>query len=710
VYKPAILLLGFTAVIAQIVLMRELLVVFSGNEVSLGFALAGWLLWTAFGSSVLGRIAGPPARQVALLEVALAVTLPLTVLAVRASRGWWHVLPGELLGPGAMLATALGALSVVCALAGWLFAASSRLCGGTTAAATGRVYLLEAVGSAVGGILASLLLIRYLGSVEIVLLVSVLNLAGAALLVRGAGAATAVSMLLLAVPYGARLDDLSLVRMWPGFRLAGTARSVYGDLAVVEAGGARSVYENGVVLFHGEDAAAAEENVHYALLEHPSPRSLLLIGGGMSGSLREALKHASLARVEYAEMDPAVLGLAPKFFTGPPARVRTHTVDGRLLLKTTPERFDVIIVNLPDPQTAQWNRFYTAEFFREAAAKLTGAGLVSFHLTASENYISPELAALLRCVYKTLGAVFADVAAMPGDQVHFFAANRQGLLTRDPRVLAERLRARGLGTEYVREHFLKYRMSADRMAELDRQITPRPDTKVNRDFEPVAYYYGAAWWGERFRGGYGAAVAAMLAAGVLLLFALLTRAARGKRRIAGAATAATGFTMLGVEMMLLLGFQALYGSVYQQLAVVVALFMAGAALGSWAAARERGSTPMRRLMLLQLGTAVAAPLVCGIMPVLPAVGFPALALLVGALGGYQFVIATKVFFADEQEDRRGAGLLYGLDLAGACLGALLFGAYLIPLAGFFKTALGAAALNLVPAIAAARASRRTPGR
>ena len=49
-------LIGFTSVIAQIVLMRELIVVFYGNEISLGIMLAGWLLWTAIGSSVSGRV------------------------------------------------------------------------------------------------------------------------------------------------------------------------------------------------------------------------------------------------------------------------------------------------------------------------------------------------------------------------------------------------------------------------------------------------------------------------------------------------------------------------------------------------------------------------------------------------------------------------------------------------------------------------------
>jgi hypothetical protein len=48
--KGAIALIGFSAVIGQIVLMRELIVVFSGNEISLGIMLASWLFWTAIGS------------------------------------------------------------------------------------------------------------------------------------------------------------------------------------------------------------------------------------------------------------------------------------------------------------------------------------------------------------------------------------------------------------------------------------------------------------------------------------------------------------------------------------------------------------------------------------------------------------------------------------------------------------------------------------
>ena len=53
--QPVLLLIGFTATVAQILLMRELLVVFYGNEISLGLLLASWLLWTGAGSGLFGR-------------------------------------------------------------------------------------------------------------------------------------------------------------------------------------------------------------------------------------------------------------------------------------------------------------------------------------------------------------------------------------------------------------------------------------------------------------------------------------------------------------------------------------------------------------------------------------------------------------------------------------------------------------------------------
>lgn len=745
------MLIGFTAVIAQIVLMRELMVVFCGNEMSLGLMLASWLLWTAIGSSVLGRLAArtlQPRRLMALLEVIVALTFPLAIYLARASKGAFQSVPGEILGPGPMILTSLVVLSVFCLLSGGLFAVGSRLfaqeAGTSTLAGTSNVYLLEALGSGLGGILASLLLIRYFTSFQIAALLCLLNFLSAASLAirsrprrRAAGLALVGAFALLVLPFGCPwLEKTSLKRLWSGFELVAARNSVFGNLAVVQTEGTRSLFENGLVAFNVPDPAAAEEAVHFALLQHPAPQSLLLIGGGVNGSLSQALQHPSLERIDYVELDPSVLDLAQEYFPAAWAplradpRVHVHNNDGRLFLRTTNLKFDVLVVNLPEPQTAQLNRFYTLEFFQEAASKLTPAGVFSFQLKASEDYISPDLAEFLRCIDNTLRQVFPEVATIPGDSVHFFAAARAGSLTNDSRELIARLRARHIHTSYVREYYLPYRMMPDRVLDLESQIRPDADTRTNRDFAPVAYYFDVALWSTRFNTAYRRVFQTMAAVrfvsvtltlalvlfGLVALLRWLPAAENRSRASAGFCVAAMGFTLIGLEMLLLLAFQAIYGYVYQQLAIIIAGFMLGMTLGSrWglrAAAPATGQRDVRRLFLLQLLAAFSPVLLYALFDALAAIKnpatvflasqilFPVLAVLCGLFGGYQFPVATRIFFSNSNRKASGPGTLYALDLAGACVGAIVLSSYLVPVFGFRETAWLMAVVNLAPAVLA----------
>ncbi len=791
-------LIGFTSVIAQIVLMRELIVVFYGNEISLGIMLAGWLLWTAIGSSLSGQVSGrwrDSRKLMAGLETLIAAVFPLTILAVRASRPVFQSVPGEILGPAPMFLTSFVTLSVFCLLSGGLFAAGSRLCADeartSNASAASSVYLLEAAGSGLGGILASLALIRYCTSFEIALLVALLNLLAAAWV----GARTPLyrrllpALILVAallIPRAARLlEAKSLALLWHGFSLVESRNSVYGNLALVATSESRSLFENGLRVLTVPDPSAAEESVHFALLEHTAPRSLLLIGGGINGSLAQALQYSSLERLEYVELDPAILGVAERHFAQAWTRVRSdprvriHPMDGRLYLKTSNARFDVIIINLPDPFTAQLNRFYTQEFFSEAAEKLNPGGVLSFQVTASENYISEELADLLRCLEKTLRAVFPQVVAIPGETVHFLATNQPGSLTLDPSELMTRLRERRIRTQYVREYYIPFRMSPDRMQDLQLQIEPQLATPINRDFTPIAYYFDVVLWSSRFHSHWSelleslarlrfsavAGGAALGLFGLALLAALYERLGIARHRSRGDFTspqdggvkpplprrkatlglcvAAMGFTLLGLEMLLLLGFQALYGYVYQQLSILVALFMVGMATGAWLALKS--STPRRggsrtaptivggggyegqridqpppgpllsqgrgylRLALLQLLAALAPLLLYAVFVLLEGVRsqaallttsqllFPLLALIAGLMGGYQFPLASRIYFAPSNNSNGDPGTLYALDLLGACLGAVALSAYLLPVYGFLRTALLMAVVNLATA-------------
>lgn len=727
--RALFLLIGFAAIVAQVVLVRELLVLFGGAENTLGLMLAVWLLATAFGSGVLGRL---PSRQpralAAVLNLLLAVLFPASVLIARFLRPGLPSVPGELAGPGAVLVACLSVLAAFCIVSGWLFSAASRLLaaerGRGTAAATATVYLWEAAGSALGGILASLLLIRLLPPLGLAFSVGLLNLLAAAWLARG-GLSAAVAALVAGPLFfwsAPRLEALSLAAFWRPFHLVEVQNSVYGNLALVEREGAYTFYENGVPLFTAPDPRAAEESVHYALLQHPSPRNLLLIGGAGSG-LQEAFRHPSLERADYVELDPAILNLLQsRLRVRIPPGVRVHHQDGRRFLKNTAEHYDVIAVQLPEPQTAQLNRFYTLEFFKEVSARLNPGGVFSFSVASSENFISRQRAVFLRCIYDTLRSVFPEASLLPGATLRFFASNRAGVLAAGPETLLERLESRRIRTLYVSPAYLPFDYTPERLAAVLEAIGQAPSAGLNRDLAPVAYYFDAVIWSARVAPriavwferaaafGYtgffiGLAVPAWLGA----MYLGATKRTSG---VAAYSTLTMGAAVMAFQILMLLGFQAVYGYVYSQIAILLGMFMAGMSLGAWVGLRPAHSLPrlagiqaLGSLLPLVLcaflewqGTGVHAPSL-----------FTALAAVGGFTGGIQFAFATRIYFADPARAAQSSpGVLYALDLAGACAASVLSSAILIPLFGFWRTAWLICAACFAPALGALLPARRAP--
>jgi spermidine synthase len=178
-----------------------------------------------------------------------------------------------------------------------------------------------------------------------------------------------------------------------------------------------------------------------------------------------------------------------------------------------------------------------------------------------------------------------------------------------------------------------------------------------------------------------------------------------------------GFTIMGLELLVLLGYQAVYGVVYQQLAVVIGAFMGGMALGSWRGLKTVRGYARALAWLGWISVASSVVLVAAMASLAraeDAVGFlvgsqvlfPGLAALAGLLGGWQFPVASRVYFAQREAEGGGAGALYAWDLVGACAGALLIGAWLIPVYGFFRTAVLIAMVNLPPALLACWWARR----
>lgn len=757
----SVFIIGFTALSAQIVFLRELLVLFYGNELSLGVVLGCWLFWTGLGSLFLGRFSDRfrnPAGKLALFQTLLAFSLIATLLAARAVKLFLNISPGQILGYIPIFLASFYILSVFCLLNGFLFSLGCKTYQklfnpsgisdslNESSRGIGLVYIIEALGSVAGGLLTSLVLVRLLAPLVLIILLSALNLlaSGAVLFLFSPGGklkagklswalAGALLLVFLAAGGAGRLQEISLSWQWRGFDLQRAENSIYGNLAVTGTDGQFSLFENGLLMFTRPDLFSAEESVHFALLEHPGPSTVLLIGGGVGGSLEEILKYPSVKEVTYVELDPMIISLTEdflppgkeKFLSDP--RVIIINSDGRRFLQRQSKKYDVIIVNLPDPFTAQLNRFYTKEFFRLASERLEEKGLISLGVTSAENYISGELQNFLGCIQVTLGEIFPDMVVIPGGSSYFIASPGSDYLTADHRCLEKRIEERGLDLKYIRSYYLFDRLRRERVDYLRGKLESAERPRLNLDFHPVCYFYDMVFWSTYFIGESGGWFTRLLrrslimrwwwflfpGAFVLFFFPVLRKRRRKSR---GAwvlwPVLTSGFSEIVFQVVILLGFQILYGYVYYKLGIILTLYMVGLALGGGVVTARLAhfKNEHRIFFLTQLVICLyplALPAVFRLLagssgPALNWLGenlvFPFLPVVAGFFGGFQVPLAGRIYLKRQNRVGMVSGLSYGFDLLGACLGALLISALILPVLGVAVTCYAVTLLNLTSLI------------
>jgi spermidine synthase len=414
------------------------------------------------------------------------------------------------------------------------------------------------------------------------------------------------------------------------------------------------------------------------------------------------------------ELDPLVIETGrrflPEHFADP--RIRVIATDARQFVRQTTNRYDVVILALPDPSTAQLNRFFTVEFLSGVKRVMADGGVLSFALGRYENYVSPELAQLLASAHRSLQPSFANILALPGGRVFFLASD--GPLHGD---IAARIAAQGVPTKLVNRHYLDAMLTADRMADIQRAVSQ--PAALNRDFSPMLYFYHLRHWMSQFTLSFGALQAVLL----LLLLVYLIRL-RGPALV----LFASGFAGSALEVVLLLAFQVLCGSVYHQVGVIVTVFMVGLAAGAMltnrssrrkealtgegeskidqslltSAATSSKDCSGRSLIVLAMALAGYAILLPLLLPLLNRMGGTAVSLLaikavialltliLAVLVGAQFPLANRLQF---DGTATGASRLYTADFVGASLGALLASMLLIPLVGVMGVCLLTAALN-----------------
>jgi len=793
--------LGLTSLLLQVLLLRELIAIFYGNELAVGLMLACWMvlvasgsgvagargrwpkillvsllfaLWGCFGGLIWARAKGVPLLKgvFPLLALGVLAGLGLGLLGARASSrlgreatSMWLSLsfavvallalpllsltrclktvlghmPWDMVSPAFMLGGSILILSPLCLLLGAQFTLLCDLAfrSGAGKGAPGWIYLVESVGFVFAGLAFDLFLVRHLEPFSVALMVAFVGALCSLLLALtlrssvklGLGLFSALlSVALLVLALGGlpgRVNMATARLQWKGLDLGDRYYfSRYGNLAVIKMAEQFTFYQNSVPLFSLPAYLEAEEYAHIPLAMHPSPRTLLILGGGLGGVLRKALEHP-LEKVVYVEIDPLVVEVARKF--APPEerralsdpRVEIVHMDARRFVKKAKEKFDVILALFPDPYNALLNRFYTVEFLREVRRILNPGGVLCLTMSSGENYIGPEHRALNASIYKACKAVFSEVLVLPGEEAMVFCASNGGRLPRSGWEIFRRLRGRGVEPEFLDPVSVDLRFWPDRQA-LFRGAVEGTKVPVNRDFRPICYFFDLLLWTAELA---PALKAPLLWAskfplwGFVVLGALLSLLAlwrgRNPARAAILCMLTVGLSGIVLEIALLFAYQVVAGYVYEKVALMVAAFMLGLAVAARFSTRFAGTKSpkecLRRIILTEVAVlmvSLLSPLlamgmgrVYGALPEVAAeLAFFALIAVSGALVGYTFPLASAVVAGYAGDVKRAGGLLYAADLVGATFGALAVSIVWLPVYGLFGACAVAALLN-VPALA-----------
>ena len=361
-YLPAFIL-GFLALSFQIVLIREFSVHFYGNEITIGVLLSFWLLWTGLGSLTASRIKYNLTKFVRLYFLVMII-FPFCLIGLRLSRFVLNTLPGEITGLTSIILFSMGFSFFICFPLGILFVFNTYYLKGNLS----RVYMIESLGSATAGLAVYFILIPLFSNWQVSILVAGFSAIMVFLIFRKKRNPILLIFSLIIFSLFWALDFPTQKIFWSPFNLIASKDTPYGKLQVLKDKEQVSLYNNCFLIYSNPDKASSEESVHFALLQNSEAKNVLLIGGGAGGSLKEILKYPN-SSIDYVELDPEIIRFSKKFLPAEESlilqspRINTYFKDGRLFLNKTKKNYDAIILNLPDPVTAQINRFYTEEFF-----------------------------------------------------------------------------------------------------------------------------------------------------------------------------------------------------------------------------------------------------------------------------------------------------------------------------------------------------------
>ncbi|MFN3533216.1 MAG: hypothetical protein ACK41Q_12015, partial [Candidatus Brocadia sp.] len=430
--------IGCYATIAQVILIREFLNIFYGNELCLGIVFGAWFLGIATGAFAGAKIEHAFKDVFSVFIITLFVmcfVLPVQIFLVRCVRGFLSVGIGEYISLIPLLLTSIGLILPFSFIIGFVFPFSSKVVWNVTivrhsrkqtqnrdqgaglkaqalgirnpppeprplipshmfaknnsslqsntqdaAVDIGIVYIIESMGSLIGGLVFSFFLVSRFHPFAIITL---LNMGMFILLTilllsfwrkrdvcfrieengktRGILGVVSLGLLLLTTvvlfsPFPDKVEALSEKIRWntlnPHIELVTSADSKYQHIDIGKQADQYSIYLNGQYAAAFPNEYEYAQIAHLVMTQHPSPKHVLLIGNGLGGIISEVLLYP-IETLDYVELDQHLLEITGRYLSASDKqglsdkRVTIFHQDGRYYVKNTSKKsyYDIILVN-----------------------------------------------------------------------------------------------------------------------------------------------------------------------------------------------------------------------------------------------------------------------------------------------------------------------------------------------------------------------------
>ena len=183
-----------------------------------------------------------------------------------------------------------------------------------------------------------------------------------------------------------------------------------------------------------------DEKYYHECLVHPALSNLskintvLIIGGGDGGTLRECLKYKDIKAIDLVEIDEEVINLSKHFLkkvggnSWLDKRLKINICDGCKWVKNIKNNYyDAILIDCSDPSDFA-NGLFSTNFYKECKRILKEKGILATQSESPESFkkIHIEIIQSLKSIFKTSSTMYAFVPFYPsGIWSWTFASNNE---------------------------------------------------------------------------------------------------------------------------------------------------------------------------------------------------------------------------------------------------------------------------------------------